>query len=208
MNSLPVWVKPYILFIRPTRRHLHSHNFTQGTKLYHEKIHMKNTTTVHYYCAVSLLMICLKSIKSKQKEFAHISMKGILFKYLIFTFDGLTFYSFVLEPCIEFTPGAVKNSVLFAGSRLQTMGDYLFRKTLLKLNHHLLGLGWILNVIFIDEQRLWAQRSRPVGGGAWADINHVFSMPLPFGALGRLGLRLLREHPLQRPLVDGDFTPK
>lgn len=87
------------------------------------------------------------------------------------------------------------------------MGDCLFRKTLQKLNHHLLSLEWILNVIFIDERgrlsRPWAQRSQSVGGGAKADINHVSSMLLTFGAIGRLGVRLLQEHPLQRPLVDG-----
>lgn len=49
----------------------------------------------------------------------------------------------------------------------------------------------------------WAQRSQSVGGGAKADINHVSSMLLTFGAIGRLGVRLLQEHPLQRPLVDG-----
>lgn len=85
------------------------------------------------------------------------------------------------------------------------MGDYLFRKTLKKLNHHLLSLEWILNVIFIDEQswlnRPRAQRSQSVGGGSKADINHVSSMLLTFGAIGRLGVRL--RHPLQRPLVDG-----
>ena len=87
------------------------------------------------------------------------------------------------------------------------MGDFLFRKTLQKLNHHLLSLEWILNVIFIDEwswlSRPQAQRSRLVGGGVKADINHVSSMLLTFGAKGRLGVRLLQEHPLQRPLVDG-----
>lgn len=85
------------------------------------------------------------------------------------------------------------------------MGDYLFRKTLQKLNHHLLSLEWILNAIFIDEQswlnRPRAQRSQSVGGGSKADINHVSSMLLTFGAIGRLGVRL--RHPLQRPLVDG-----
>lgn len=94
-----------------------------------------------------------------------------------------------------------------ASSYFRNAADYLFRKTPQKLNHHLQSLEWILNVIFIDEwgwlSRPWAQRSQSVGGGAEADINHVSSMLLTFGATGRLGVRLLQEHPLQRPLVDG-----
>lgn len=89
----------------------------------------------------------------------------------------------------------------------QNVTDYLFRKTLQKLNHQQQSLEWILNVIFIDEwgwlSRPWAQRSQSVGGGAEAHINHVSSMLLTFGATGRFGLRPLQEHPLQRPLVNG-----
>lgn len=47
------------------------------------------------------------------------------------------------------------------------------------------------------------EHKESVGGGAKADINHVSSMLLTFGAIGRSGVRLLQEHPLQRPLVDG-----
>lgn len=75
------------------------------------------------------------------------------------------------------------------------------------MKSHLLTLEWILNVIFIDGwgwlNRPRAQRSQSVGGGSKADINHVSSMLLTFGAIERLGGRLLQEHPLQRPLVDG-----
>lgn len=89
----------------------------------------------------------------------------------------------------------------------QNVTDYLFRKTLQKLNHQQQSLEWILNVIFIDEwgwlSRPWAQISQSVGGGAEAHINHVSSMLLTFGATGRFGLRPLQEHPLQRPLVNG-----
>lgn len=67
-------------------------------------------------------------------------------------------------------------------------------------------------MIFIDERgwlsRPQAQRSQSVGGGAKGDINHVSFMLLTFGAIGRLALRLLQEHPLQRPWWMGDFTPK
>lgn len=101
---------------------------------------------------------------------------------------------------------------LIAWSYYRNMTDYLFgkkkrKKTLKKLNQHLLSLEWILNAICIDERgwssRPQAQRSQTVGGAAKADINHVSSMLLTFEAMGRLGVRLLQEHPLQRPLVDG-----
>lgn len=94
------------------------------------------------------------------------------------------------------------------------MGDYLFRKTLQKSNHQPWSLGcvWILNVIFIDERRRLnrprAQRSGSVGGGGQANINHVSSVPLPFGALGRFGVRLLQEHPLQRSNGGWGFCTK
>lgn len=55
-------------------------------------------------------------------------------------------------------------------------------------------------MIFIDEQgwsmsRPQAQGSQSVGGVVKGDINHVFSMLLTFGAIGRLALRQLRSIP-------------
>lgn len=109
--------------------------------------------------------------------------------------------------CISWRRSCPAKFSHIAPSYFWNVADYLFRKTLQKLNHHLQSLEWILNVIFIDEwgwlSKPWAQRSQSVGGGADADINHVSSMLLTFGATGRLGVRLLQEHPLQRPLVDG-----
>lgn len=96
-----------------------------------------------------------------------------------------------------------------AWSYFRNAAGYLLKKkkTSPEIKSHLQSLEWILNVIFIDEwgwlNGPWAQRSQSVGGGSEADINHVSSMLLTFGATGRLGVRLLQEHPLQRPLVDG-----
>lgn len=47
------------------------------------------------------------------------------------------------------------------------MGDYLFRKTLQKLNHHLLSLEWILNVIFIDEREVVEQATSTKKSVCW-----------------------------------------
>lgn len=45
-----------------------------------------------------------------------------------------------------------------ARSYFRNVGDFLFRKTLQELNHHLLSLQRILNVIFIDE-RCWFEQA-------------------------------------------------
>lgn len=119
----------------------------------------------------------------------------------------MIFYTSMLHPLLQkFYARNSEHSVILPEVTSETWVTIYLEK-LQKLNHHLLSLEWILNVIFIDEQgwlsKPWAQRSQSVGGGAKADINHVFSMLLTSGPIGRLGVRLLQEHPLQRPLVDG-----
>lgn len=94
-----------------------------------------------------------------------------------------------------------------AWSYFWNVGDYLLRKNSAEIKSPSTEFGvnskcdlyWWVGCLSKPQ----AQSSQSVGGGAKADINHVSSMLLPFGAIGRLGVRLLQEHPLQRPLVDG-----
>lgn len=144
-----------------------------------------------------------KNLKQEEWVLSQLSHIDILHHCVVLhpLYKSFTPATVKIQPyCLKLLP---KHDWLFIWKKKREEKKNLFQK----LNQHLLSLEWILNAICIDERgwssRPRAQRSQTVGGAAKADINHVSSMLLTFESMGRLGVRLLQEHPLQRPLVDG-----